>query len=100
MRDISGKTSRGHCRRIGKYCTAAECSFAVIKAEGQLAISDGERGIREGKTTQIIYCWCLGLDHAEPGVFKGCLIASWGGLGCQLPDLSFFVSLSLEMHCL
>lgn len=54
----------------------AECSVAVIKANGKLAISNRERGIIKSKATQIIYCRRLDLDHPETLIFNRCVLTS------------------------
>lgn len=53
-----------------------ECSVAVIKVNGKLAISNRERGIIKSKATQIIYCRHLDLDHPETFMFNRCVVTN------------------------
>lgn len=61
----------------------AECSVAVITANGKLAISNRERGIIKSKATQIIYCRHLDLDHPETLIFNRCVLTGWFAFGCR-----------------
>lgn len=90
---ISGKASpRSHCSQIDKYCMAAECLVAVIKANRMLAISNRERGIVKSTATHIIYCRHLDLAHPETLVFNRCIPTGYLGFSCSLQKKFFIFS--------